>query len=578
MTSKSVPKGGNWLTQNVGQDEVFVPEDLTAEHRAIKDAVAEFMRLEVAPESDALEAHDNALLKRLLRKAGEAGVLSVEIPEAFGGLGLDLVYAALAFEAVGGGGNGSFATAVGAHTGIGTWPILFFGNDEQRAKYLPKLAGGEGVAAYCLTESGSGSDAMAAKCKATLSPDGNHWIVNGGKVFITNAAIADVFTVFVKIDGDDKKKACLIVERDTPGFTIGKEENKMGIRGSSTCSLTFEDALVPRENLLGEIGRGHKIVLNTLNLGRFKLGAAAAGGLKAAVNMAVRYGAERKQFGQPLVAFDAIQAKLADMVIDAWVGESMVYRTAGLLSDSLAGAAPGEASVKAIEEYTIECSLVKVALSEMLDDAVDQTLQIFGGYGFIEEYPAARAYRDSRINRIFEGTNEINRMLAVGDLLRRGMKGSIDLMEAMTSGGQAGGTADLKARLAGAKQAVLYVLGQAVAKHMAGIEKEQQLLIELADMLIDIYGMESAFLRHLKAGGGDGTLESCIVRAYFSRAMQRIEVASERVLCAVLDTVEERQEAICKVSWLAPRSPENIVALRREIAAAALAGNGYPLG
>lgn len=580
-SSKTALQGGGWLIDDAAPGDVLSPEDLHDEHRAMQSSVAEFMRREVLPKAVQLDGHDYGLLRELLRKAGGLGILGVEVPEAYGGLGLDIVSSALAFEAVGGGGSGSFATTVGAHSGIGTWPILFFGNDEQRKKYLPGIVSGESVAAYCLTESGSGSDALAAKCKATLSDDGSHWVVNGEKVFITNAAIADVFTVFVKIDGEKDKMACLIVDRDTPGFSIAKEEHKMGIRGSSTCRIIFEDARVPKENLLGEIGKGHKIVLGTLNLGRFKLGAAAAGGLKMSVNASVEYAAERKQFGVPILSFDAVRAKVADMTVAAWVGESMVYRAAGSLAKNLEGAAPGDAANKAIEEYTIECSLVKVALSEMLCVSVDEALQIHGGYGFIEEYPVARAYRDARINRIFEGTNEINRMLAVGDLMKRAMKGKLDVLGAVAALAAAPareGAHPLATALDGAKKATLFTLGQAVQKHMMGLEKEQQTLIALADMLIGVYAMESAFLRWQKLAqtGVAAPVEEAIVRAFFRQTLVRLHDSADLVLSSLAEGADRVKLTTTAANYLLAAPSEDLVALRRIIAAAAAVKGGYP--
>src|SRR5688572_4810714 len=470
--------GGAFLITDAGPDDVFTPEDFGDDRLAIKAAADDFARREIAPAAERLETHDANLLLSLLRQAGSLGFLGVDIPDAHGGLGLDLITSALVFEAMGAAANGSFAVTLGAHTGIGTWPILYFGTDAQRAAHLPGFASGDKVAAYALTEAGSGSDALAARTTAVLSDDGSHWIVNGGKVFITNAAIADVFTVFVKIGGQN---ACLIVEKGTPGFAVGKEEHKLGIKGSSTCALSFDDARVPAENLLGAIGKGHKIVLNTLNLGRFKLGAAAAGGLKTAVTDAVGYAAQRKQFGRPILDFDAIRQKVAEMTVKAWVGESMVYRAAGLLASRLEGTAPGEDAAKAIEEHTVECSLVKVALSEMLWDSVNHGVQIYGGYGYIEEgYPAARALRDSRINLIFEGTNEINRMLAVDALTKQAMKGKLDLFGAVAAAGQAGpapSAPTLRDSLVAAKHAAVHAIGEAVQRYLQALKDEQQVLL-----------------------------------------------------------------------------------------------------
>jgi alkylation response protein AidB-like acyl-CoA dehydrogenase len=622
---KKDSRGAGFLVDDNSPEDVFVPEDFDETQRSIGEMVADFVKREVSPKAVALEGHDYELLKGLIRQCGELGLLGVDLPEDCGGLGLDLTSSALVFEGIGSCGSGSFAAAVGAHSGIGTWPILYFGSDEQRRKYLPGILSGQTVAAYALTESGSGSDALAAKCKAVLTPDGKFYKVNGEKVFITNAAIADVFTVFVKIDGQDDKKACLIVESGTPGFTIDKEEHKMGICGSSTCRLGFEDAMVPAENLLGTVGKGHKVVLNTLNLGRFKLGAAAAGAIKGLVSTAVQYASERKQFGRPIMEFDAIKAKVAEMVVAAWVGESMVYRTAGLLSGRLHQAKTPEEATKAIEEYTVECSLVKVALSEMLNAAADEAVQVFGGYGYSEEYPVARAYRDSRINRIFEGTNEINRMLAVGEVFKRSLQGRIDLLAAAK--GKAAVPAQPKRRsgmakmLGNAKQlqafagftlrrfvdrlpvtvslnrqkvepgsgslrqtfqvarlAALYALNEAAFCLQAKLKDEQQVLFDLADILIALYGMESASLRltKIQAAGGDAQLTEAIVRAYFGEAVALIERRGIRALSAMFSGTERASKAAHLRELLAAAPLDDIVGLKRRIGEAAAAKCGYP--
>jgi len=623
---KNDSRGAGFLVDDNKPGDVFSPEDFTEDQVAISEAVTDFMKQEVSPKAVALEEHDYELLKGLIRQVGELGFLGVDLPEAFGGSGLDMTSSALVFEGVGGCGSGSFAAAVGAHSGIGTWPILYFGSDEQRQRWLPGILTGEKIAAYALTESGSGSDALAAKCKAELTEDGRHYKVNGEKVFITNAAIADIFTIFVKIDGDDDKKACLVVERGSPGFSIDKEEHKMGIRGSSTCRLVFDDCLVPAENLLGAVGKGHKVVLNTLNLGRFKLGAAAAGAIKALVATSVQYAAERKQFGQPLLAFDAIRAKIAEMVIAGWVGESMVYRTAGLLAGRLHGAGSPEAATKAIEEYTVECSLVKVALSEMLNAAADEAVQIFGGYGYSEEYPVARCYRDARINRIFEGTNEINRMLAVAEVMKRALQGRVDIFAAAkgrTSApppkarrrgrlgkllgsakqlqafaghklrqtadrlpvrlvrngkGPATGSVSLRETYSAARSAALYALTEAAMCLQAKLKDEQQILFALADLLLALYGMESSLLRleKIQAAGGDAELAEAVVRAWFSRALGEIETKSTVVMAALYGGSERLVKTARIREMLASVPLDDIVGLKRRIGAAAAEKNGYP--
>lgn len=570
--------GGAFLVNDAVPDDVFTPEQVGEDRLAIKAAADDFAKREIAPATERLEDHDHALLLSLLRQAGQLGFLGVDIPEAFGGLGLDIVTSALVFEAMGASGNGSFSVTIGAHTGIGTWPILYFGSDAQRAAFLPGLASGEKVAAYALTEPGSGSDALGAKTTAVLSEDGTHWIVNGEKTFITNAGIADVFTVFVKIGGQN---ACLIVEKGTPGLAIGKEERKLGIRGSSTCSLSFDDARVPVGNVLGQVGKGHKIVLNTLNLGRFKLGAAAAGGLKGALRGAIEYAAGRKQFGRPILDFDAVRQKIAEMAVDAWVGEGMVYRTAGLIGDRLHGVPYGEEAAKAIEEHTVECSLVKVALSEMLWSAANHGVQIFGGYGYVEEgYPAARALRDARINLIFEGTNEINRMLAIDALVKQAMKGKVDLFGAFSalpaSPPPRGPT--LRDALAGIKRAAVHALGSAAMKHMQGLKDEQQLLIALADALIAAYAADTAVLRceKLAAACRDASLATDAASVCLEQARQLVRSRCDAVLAAVSDDAG-RADALARSRALLGDDPVcDIVAARKRIAEAAVAKGGYP--
>ena len=618
-------RGAGFLVDDNRPGETFTREDFDETQQAIGETVAAFVKGEVSPKTVALEGHDYELLKGLIRQSGELGLLGIDLPEAYGGLGMDLTSSALVFEGIGACGSGSFAAAIGAHSGIGTWPILYFGSDEQRQRFLPGILSGELIAAYALTESGSGSDALAAKCKAALTPDGKHYKVNGQKVFITNAAIADVFTVFVKIDGSDDKKACLIVERGTPGLRIAPEEHKLGIKGSSTCSLDFEDALVPVENLLGTIGKGHKVVLNTLNLGRFKLGAAAAGAIKALVSTSVQYASDRKQFGKPLLAFDAIQAKIAEMVVNGWVGESMVYRTAGLLSGRLHETKTPEEATKAIEEYTVECSLVKVALSEMLNTAADEAVQVFGGYGYSEEYPVARCYRDARINRIFEGTNEINRMLAVAEVLKRTMQGRIDLFAAAkgkaaaapkarrqgqlaklvgnakqlrtlaefkarqvmdrlpvklvrNGQGAAAGSGSLRDSFLSVRSAVLYALTESAMALQAKLKDEQQILLNLADMLVAVYGMESALLRleKIQAKGGDAKLAEAVVRAYFAQCLGEVEIKSVRVLSALCAGGERLAKAARVREILAAAVLDDVVSLKRTIAEATAAKAGYP--
>src|SRR5436305_1758296 len=424
--------GGSFLIEACQAQEVFTPEDFNDQHRLIAQTAEEFAQNEINPNIEKIEHKDFEVVRQLLKKAGELGLSGVEIPEAYGGLEMDKVTAALIADRIAK--YAGFATTWGGHTGIGTLPIVYFGTEEQKKKYLPRLAAGEIVGAYALSESTSGSDAMNCRTRATLSPDGKHYILNGEKMWITNAGFADLFTVFAKVDGE--KFSAFLVEKDFPGFSIGAEEHKMGIRGSSTCPIILNDCKVPVENLLGEIGKGHLIAFNILNIGRFKLGAMCVGGGRVSLENAIGYAKQRKAFNKVIADFGLVREKIANMATLIYVGESLVYRTVALMDAALsevdkAGADAMKETRKAIEEYAVECSIIKVWGSEMIDYIVDETLQIFAGYGFVEEYPAERAYRDARINRIFEGTNEINRLIITGFLLKRAMSGQLPLMPAI---------------------------------------------------------------------------------------------------------------------------------------------------
>lgn len=506
--TSSTLKGAEWLIKESTAAETYIPEEFNEEQLMVKDMCANFLDTEVFPNLDRIDALEAGLMPSLMDKAGELGLLGTSAPEEFGGLGKDFITSTIVNEALGGG--HSFSVAIAAHTGIGTLPILYFGTPEQKAKYIPKLASGEWKGAYGLTEPNSGSDALSAKTTARLSEDGKHYILNGQKCWITNGGFADVYTVFAKIDGKDF--TAFIVERGAEGFSQGPEEKKMGIKGSSTVQLYFQDCKVPVENLLGEIGKGHVIAFNILNIGRLKLCAAAIGGSKRALNSALEYALTREQFKQPIANFGAIQQKLAQMAIRIWVSESALYRTSKWVDDKEvelleSGKAFNEALLGAAEEYAIECAILKVDGSEVLDYTVDEGVQIFGGNGFSAEYNMSRAYRDSRINRIYEGTNEINRLLTVDMVLKRAMKGRLDLMGAamgvqkeLMSIPEFGDTDDApfakeKKAVAGFKKAIMLTAGAAVQKLMMKIEHEQEILMHIADMAILTFHAESALLR-----------------------------------------------------------------------------------
>ncbi len=510
IVGAAVLKGGEFLVRDTRPEEVFIPEELNEEQRMARRMVEDFLEQEIYPNTPKIEKQEDSIVVRLLKKTGELGLLGAHMPPEYGGMALDTNTNSVISEAFGP--AGSFIVAFAAHTGIGMLPILYFGTEEQKQKYLPGLINGDLKAAYCLTEPGSGSDALAAKTRADLSADGKHYILNGQKMWISNAGFADIFIVFAKIDGE--KFTGFIVERNTPGLMLGAEEDKMGIKGSSTRQVFFENVQVPVENVLGEIGKGHLIAFNALNIGRYKLGIMCIGGCKKVIEMATRYANERHQFGQPIGNFGAIQYKLAEMAIRTFAGESAAYRTSQLMQDrkeaaEAEGKSYGQAMLEAAEEYAIECSILKVYGSEASDYCVDENVQIHGGIGFSEEYPAARAYRDSRINRIYEGTNEINRMLMVDQLFKRAMKGHFDLvgpawavqkeLAAMPSFEKLEGPyAEEYRAVADFKKIILMTAGAAAKMQMDGklnLKEEQEILINCADMLIDLFLAESMLLR-----------------------------------------------------------------------------------
>jgi alkylation response protein AidB-like acyl-CoA dehydrogenase len=577
-------KGGSFLVQDLLPEQVFTPEDFTDDHKMIAQTTADFVQKEVMPRISEIEAQNWDVTLSLMKKAGEIGLLSVDIPETYGGLGLDKTSSMLVSENLGP--TGSFAVTHGGHTGIGTLPIVFFGNEEQKKKYLPKFATGEVISSYSLTEPNSGSDALSIRTTAVLSPDGKYYLLNGSKSFLTNAGIAGVYITFAKINGE--AMTGFILEKEFPGISLGSEEKKMGIKGSSTRTMILENAKVPVENILGEIGKGHKIAFNILNIGRFKLGAGVIGGAKAVITEAVRYANQRKQFGRPIASFGMIQHKLGEMAIRTFVGESMVYRVAGLIDTLLSQNAnsPNEI-LKAIEEYAVECSIIKVYATEILSYVVDEGVQVFGGYGFMEEYPVARPYRDSRINRIFEGTNEINRLLIVDMLVKRTMKGEIPLLQAAQNVGNEilGGEMEEKERsgtlaeeerlLKSAKKTLLFVAALAFQKYMARLEEEEEILGKISDIVMEIFAMESMLLR-VKKNFLNNELYLTLARTFINDAMERIEGWAKEILPAVAegDMLRAHLMALRK---LLKRIPLDSIHLRRKIAQAVIASNRYAL-
>jgi butyryl-CoA dehydrogenase len=585
--------GGSFLLEERQTADVFTPEDFTEQHQMIGQTTEEFAVNEILPQAEKIEHKDFSITRALLKKAGDLGLSGVEIPEAYGGLEMDKVTAAVIADHIAK--YAGFATTWGGHSGIGTLPIVYFGNEEQKKKYLPKLAAGEMVGAYALSESSSGSDALNCRTRAQLSQDGKHYILNGEKMWITNAGFADLFTVFAKIDGE--KFSAFLVERNFPGFSVGAEEHKMGIRGSSTCPLILNDCKVPVENLLGEIGKGHVIAFNILNVGRFKLGAMCVGGARVSVENAVGYAKQRKAFGKTISDFGLVREKIANMATLIYVGESLVYRTVGMMDDllsSLDKASPEAAKEqrRAIEEYAVECSILKVWGSEMIDYVVDESLQIYAGYGFVEEYPAERAYRDARINRIFEGTNEINRLIITGFLLKRAQSGQLPLMPAIkklmdevlsgpSSGEEIEGPLEEERKLvANAKKLGLFVAGAATQKYMLALQDQQEVLGAIADMTIEIYAMESAVLRAQKLaeqkGEASAALPIAMTRVYMTQALEKVEAAAKKVIADVADGDMLRTQ-LAIVRRLAKHEPFNTIALRQQIAQRTIERGKYTL-
>jgi len=597
MATTAIPKtrilGGSFLLEERPTADVFTPEDFSEQQQMIGQTTEEFAINEILPQADKMEQKDFSISRALLKKAGDLGLAGVEIPEAYGGLEMDKVTAAIIADHIAK--YAGFGTTWGAHSGIGLLPIVYFGTEEQKQKYLPRLASGDTVGAYCLSEATSGSDALNCRARAVLSEDGSHYLLNGEKMWITNAGFADLFTVFAKIDGE--KFSAFLVERTFPGLSIGAEEHKMGIRGSSTCPVILNDCKVPVENLLGEIGKGHIIAFNILNIGRFKLGAMCVGGARVSIEHAVAYAKQRKAFGKTIGDFGLVREKIANMATLIYVGESLVYRTVGMMDVLLSeidSASPDAAKErrKAIEEYAVECSILKVWGSEMIDYVVDEVMQIHAGYGFVEEYPAERAYRDARINRIFEGTNEINRLIITGFLLKRAMSGQLPLMPAIKklmdevlSGPSIGEEiegplADERKLVAQAKKLGLFIAGSATQKYMMTIQDQQEVMGAIADMTIEIYAMESAVLRAQKIveqkGEAAAALPIAMARVYLTDALEKIEAAAKKVIADVAEGDMLRTQ-LAIVRRLSKHEPFNTIALRQQIAQKTLEAGKYTL-
>src|SRR5438270_2129865 len=589
IEQKEIVKGGSFLIEEHTPAEIFAPEDFNEEHRMIAETTRQFMDAEVLPRIDELESKDWKLARELVKQAADLGLVGAAIPEEYDGLALDQTSGALIAENIGR--SASFATTLGAQSGIGLLPIVYFGTAAGKQTYSPQIAAGDLITAYALTEAGSGSDAMAAKATAKLSDDGKEYVLNGEKMFITNGGFADIYVVFAKVDGD--KFTAFIVERQE-GCQPGAEEHKMGIKGSSTTPLILTDAKAPVENLLGEVGKGHKIAFNILNIGRFKLGAMCLGGMKLALSEAVKYGNERHQFGKSISSFGAIKSKLAEMAIRTWVGEAMTYRTLGMIEEGLGAVEDSkdmDARLRAIEEYAAECSIIKVALSEYCNYITDEMVQSFGGYGYSADYPAERAYRDTRINRIFEGTNEINRMLIPGRLMKAAMSGRLPLlpaaqalMDEILSPSMASFDTDesllaTELKLAqNAKKVALMTLGTAAQKFMMALADQQEILIGVADIIMDGFAMESAILRAQKIAGSQGEQAAGpfveMTRVFCNDAIERIEAHAKNTLAAMSDG-DELRKLLAALRRFTKMTPINTVAGRQRIANAMIEANKY---
>lgn len=585
--------GGSFLLESRTPAEVFTPEDLNEEQRHIAATATQFAREEILPAVEAIEAKEPGAMRSMLQKAAELGFASVDIPEEYGGVGMDKTTATLVTDHISE--LASFSTAFGAHVGIGTLPLVWYGTEEQKRRYLPKLATAEWIAAYALSEASSGSDAMNIRTRATLSADGRQYAINGEKMWITNCGIADLYTVFAKIDGE--KFSAFLVERSSPGLKVGAEEHKLGIHGSSTCPLVLEDCKVPAENLLGEAGKGHHIAFNVLNVGRFKLGVACVGGARSALAHTIRYAKERKAFGKSIAEFGMIQRKISTGASRLYAAESMAYRTTGMIDAALAGLGPELAknpreTQRRIEEYAVECSILKVYGSEMISFVADELVSTMGGYGFVEDYPAARFYRDARINRIFEGTNEINRLIITGWLLKRAMSGQLPLLKAIKSlmdevmeppsfdgGANEGETLAREAEvLAATRKMALFAAGVASQRFMTALQDQQEVMADLADIISQVYALESALLRARKMASTrkpGATVAAAMTGMLADETMGLAEQAVRRVLaaCGEGDMLRTQLAILRRLSRF---SPANVVELSRVVARQCVDLERYP--
>jgi alkylation response protein AidB-like acyl-CoA dehydrogenase len=578
--------GGSFLIEDLRSEDVFTPEDLSPEQKQIAQTTIDFAEEKILPQVHEIEAKNFDVSRGLMRQAGELGLLSVDVPEEYGGLELDKVTSALIADKIAV--SGSFSVTFSAHAGIGTLPLIWYGTAQQKDKYLSKLASGEWIAAYALSESSAGSDAMNIRTQATLSPDGKHYILNGEKMWISNAGMANLFTVFAKIDGE--KFSAFLIEAGTPGLTIGSEEHKLGIRGSSTCPLILANCQVPVENLLGEAGKGHHIAFNILNVGRYKLAAAAIGGARKSFRDGVRYAKDRTAFGKSITAFGLVQEKIADSAARIYAGEALVYRTVGAIDAALSGLDKTSPTFtqdvqKRIEEFAVECSILKVWGSEMLERVVDQMLQLHGGYGYVEEFPAERSYRDARINKIFEGTNEINRLIITGWMIKRALQGRLALLpaikqvmdEVMAGPGvrttYEGALAEERALLGNTKKLALFCAGAASQKYGNDLADQQEVMGALADILIEVLALESTILRTEKMAERN-PLAIKITKYYAAHSFRIVETAAERVIAAVSEgDMLRTQMAIFR--RLTKHEPANTISLSREIAAAMVEAGRY---